>query len=275
MECPFLLPRRLLGLPFVLIPNPLFPETKRAIYVQHPRVEGIMRMLGRLLPEDRVAVVSFSKLPGLRSALTYNRLDTRDAIERAMRERDYSSDPPRSAIYDAVEYASAIFHGEPRIGRRRVMFLITHNRDGSVGPDRWVDAAESLLSADIVLSVLVVPGIGTREFRGGGIFGGVVWPPKVPGVLPELNSVEPLVEATAGEIFRDPSDDFWRSVIDRLGSRYRLGFYPDNGDRRISGHSLEVALTPQARIRWPSAIIRVPEAAPTPIPTHESLNPAP
>ncbi len=233
-------------------------------------------MLGGLLHEDRVAVVSFAERPALRTALTYDRADTRDAVNRAMRERGGNRDR-RASIYDAVEYASAIFNGESRTRRHRVMFLITHNRDGSADPDRWVDAANSLQGANTVLSVLVVPQVvpqtATQQSWGGGIFGGVIWPPKDPDVLPELNSVEPLVEATAGEIFRDPSDDFWRSVIDRPGSRYRLGFYPDNGNHEIGGHSIEVALTPQARIGWPNAIIRVSEAVPNPAP--KSLNPAP
>ena len=150
------------------------------------------------------------------------------------------------------------------------MFLITHNRDGSADPDRWVDTANSLRSINTTLSVLVVPQTATRQFWGG-IIGRAVRPPKDPDVLPELNSVEPSVEATAGEIFRNPSDGFWEGAIDRLSTRYRLGFYLDNSEQKVGAHSVALDLTPQARIRWPNAIVRVLE----PFSTPQNLNPAP
>ena len=257
-------------LPFVLIPDPVAGDgVQRAIYVQDPIGEGIMRMLGELLPEDRVAVVSFSERPALQQALTTDREVIRNAVKRVMRERGRNRDR-RASIYDAIEYASAVFREEPQIERHRVMFLITHNRDGSADPDRWMDTANSLRSINATLSALVVPQTGTRQLWGG-IIGRAVRPPKDPDVLPELNSVEPIVEATAGKIFRNPSDGFWEGAIDRLSTRYRLGFYLNNSEQKIGAHSVAVDLTPQARIRWPNAIVRVLE----PFSTPENLNPAP
>ena len=59
--------------------------------------------------------------------------------------------------------------------------------------------------------------------------------------MPEQGAVDPVVEATAGEIFRGALNVFWATALDRLRSRYRIGFYEPDAGRRgrartVSGH---------------------------------------
>ena len=66
------------------------------------------------------------------------------------------------------------------------------------------------------------------------------WPPrghKEIEELPEQGTVDPIVEATAGEIFRGALNVFWATALDRLRSRYRIGFYePDAGSPGTSAN---------------------------------------
>ena len=61
-----------------------------------------------------------------------------------------------AAVRGAVAFASRVFDGQPRIGRRRAVLLITHNRSTDDDVDGG-DAIAALRGADVVLTALVVP----------------------------------------------------------------------------------------------------------------------
>ena len=156
-----------------------------------PVALGLSRMLDDLSPQDRVAVVSFSSRPHLVSGLTSDRVSLRDAIKDAMNERQRVRERT-AAVREAVAFASRVFDGQPRIGRRRAVLLITHNRstDDDMDGAATIDA---LRGADAVLTALVVPqfySTGHMQPVGGGI--GIpgreiaTWPPRGHEEIEEL-----------------------------------------------------------------------------------------
>ena len=217
-------------------------------------------MLDDLSPQDRVAVVSFSSRPHLVSGLTSDRVSLRDAIKDAMNERQRVRERT-AAVREAVAFASRVFDGQPRIGRRRAVLLITHNRstDDDMDGAATIDA---LRGADAVLTALVVPqfySTGHMQPVGGGI--GIpereiaTWPPRGHEEieeLPDLGAVDLIVESTAGEIFRGALNRFWATALGRLRSRYRIGFY---GGR---ARTVQVMLTGEVRRGIRDAVVRVP-----------------
>jgi VWFA-related protein len=228
-----------------------------------PVADGMVRMLAGVSPQDRLAVVSFSSSPRLHTGLTSDAGRLRNALERAMEDRARIRERT-AAVYEAIEFAAAVFGDAGRIGRRRAVFVVTHNRDSEGDPSRLVDALRALSESDAALTALVVEqSIYLPHLHAAiGVLGRerAAWPPKgheETEVLVELNSVDPLVEATAGEIFRDASDAFWNTALDRMRNRYRLGFYDDGGEDEPG--RIEVSLAPEARRRWPGAVVRVPK----------------
>ena len=224
---------------------------------------GLIRMLDDLSPQDRVAVVSFSSRPHRVSGLTSDRVSLRDALKDAMNERLRVREPT-AAVREAVAFASRVFDGQPRIGRRRAVLLITHNRSTDDAVD-GADAIAALRGADVVLTALVVPQFySTVHTHGGiGILGRKIatWPPrghKEIEELPEQGAVDLIVEATAGEIFRGALNVFWATALDRLRSRYRIGFYEPDTGRRGRARTVQVMLTGEALRLSHDAVVRVP-----------------
>ena len=236
-----------------------------------PFGDGLIRMLDGLSPQDRVAVVSFSSRPHLVSSLTADRARLRDALEDVLKERLRVRERT-AAVLESVAFASRVFDGEPRTGRRRAVLVITHNRDTGDDVGAEVDAIDALRGADAVLTALVVPQFFSVAHMHGSI--GIIgigrevatWPPpaghKEIEELPEHGSVDPIVEATAGEIFRSASNTFWATALDRLRSRYRLGFYEPDASGRQRSPNIEVRLTRQALRLSPDAVVRVPKPVP-------------
>ena len=224
---------------------------------------GLIRMLDDLSLQDRMAVVSFSSRPHLVSGLTSDRVSLRDALGDAMNER-MRVRKRTAAVRGAVAFASRVFDGQPRIGRRRAVLLITHNRSTDDDVDGSA-AIAPLRGADAVLTALVVPQFfSTPHMHSSiGILGREIatWPPrgnKEIEELPEQGAVDPVVEATAGEIFRGALNVFWATALDRLRSRYRIGFYEPDAGRRGRARTVQVILTGEALRLSPDAVVRVP-----------------
>ena len=224
---------------------------------------GLMRMLDDLSPQDRMAGVSFSSQPHLVSGLTSDRVSLRDALKDAMNERHRVREPT-AAVREAVAFAPRVFDGQPRIGRRRAVLLITHNRSTDDDVDGAV-AIAVLRGAEAVLTALVVPQFyGTAHMHGSiGILGREIaaWPPrghKEIEELPEQGAVDLIVEATAGEIFRGALNVFWATSLDRLRSRYRIGFYEPDAGRRGRARTVQVMLTGEALRLSHDAVVRFP-----------------
>ena len=224
---------------------------------------GLIRMLDDLSPQDRMAVVSFSSRPHQVSGLTSDHASLRDALGDAMNERMRVRERT-AAVRGAVAFAVRVFDGQPRIGRRRAVLLITHNRSTDDDVD-YDDAIAALRGADAVLTALVVPQFfSTPHMHGSiGILGRqrATWPPrghKEIEELPEQGAVDPVVEATAGEIFRGALNVFWATALDRLRSRYRIGFYEPDAGRRGRARTVQVMLTGEALRLSPAAVVRVP-----------------
>ena len=243
--------------------QPTLRVAGRVIGRPDPVWVGLIRMLDDLSLQDRMAVVSFSSQPHLVSGLTSDRVSLRDALGDAMNERMRVRERT-AAVRGAVAFASRVFDGQPRIGRRRAVLLITHNRSTDDDVD-GAAAIAALRGADAVLTALVVPQFfSTPHMHSSiGILGREIaaWPPrghKEIEELPEQGAVDPVVEATAGEIFRGALNVFWATALDRLRSRYRIGFYEPDGGRRGRARTVQVMLTGEALRLSPDAVVRVP-----------------
>ena len=224
---------------------------------------GLIRMLDDLSPQDHLAVVSFSSRPHQVSGLTSDHASLRDALKDAMNERLRVREPT-AAVREALAFAPRVFDGQPRIGRRRAVLLITHNRSTEDDVDAAA-AIAALRGADAVLTTLVVPQFySTAHMHGGiGILGRkrATWPPRGHDEiveLPEQGAVDLIVEATAGEIFRGALNVFWVTALDRLRNRYRIGFYEPDAGRRGRARTVQVMLTGEALRLSPDAVVRVP-----------------
>jgi VWFA-related protein len=184
--------------------------------------------LKALKAEDEVALITFTFDPELRVELTRDKTEVSDEIE-------FFEAGGGTNINDAV-YEAARYLREERPAARRVIVLISDNVPS--GPVRFSHnrVVEEALAADAAVYNLKVPGHNPVGIR-------VVSRMTHPGQV----NVKKLTEETGGEIFdMEASGSLYiafRTLIDRLKTRYTLGYYPQ-ANRPGAFHALDVKLHP-------------------------------
>ncbi len=215
---------------------------------------------------DRLAVVSFAGVARVRAPLTGDGDAAARGIQTAL--RDWTQRPQKAKIYDALVKASELFAKPHRELRRRAILILTYNREAP-SPSKVAGTITALLEADTTLEGLVLeqaaysPGysatldilIPRRRT--------IAKKQKKPQatILPDLHSIEPVAEATGGEVLRHNSgtseEEWLRSAITRLRSRYLLGFYTARPDgKKQEFRQIKVELTQKARAAHPEVIVR-------------------
>lgn len=182
-----------------------------------------MSSLKALKDEDQVALFTFTEDVELRVDLTHDKRAVADEFESL-------SAGGATNINDAV-YLAAQYLAEQAPAARRVIILVSDNKAtsrGGVSPD---EVTRAVLAADAAVYGTKVPGNNpaTLSFS---IGGGLV-------------NVDKLAQETGGEVFDVKSEGSMyltlKKVIDRLKTRYTLGYHPPNpGDGRY--HALDVKL---------------------------------
>ncbi len=179
--------------------------------------------LKSLKPEDQVALFTFSSDVQRRVPLTHDKLEISDQIEFF---HTGGGTNINRAIYDAARY---LRNEAP--AARRVIVLVSDNvptvNDG-ISPKQIVEA---VLEADAAVYGLKVPGYNPLAARmAAKSMGGLI-------------NVSKVSAETGGEIFDIEKEGSlylaFQALIERLKTRYTLGFYPthkteDGGFRRLN-----------------------------------------
>lgn len=230
----------------------------------------------RLSPEDRFAIVSFSRRTRRRLPLTSSEgLFFKSIKETFQTDREFST---TTCLYDGLwDAAEMLDHAESR--RRKVILALSHDREG-----RSRRTANEIVQA-ILWRGLHFEGVSLTQtqqkrkaLKGFGVFGRggsrtipAPSPPPVE-VLPSLGSMQSVANRTGGVVqFLDepaerasaptpddePRDKVKQAVDDlvlRLRAAYRLSFSGQHAGQ-ATFHTIEVLLSDQARAKYPNAAI--------------------
>jgi VWFA-related protein len=186
-----------------------------------------MSALKALKPEDEVALITFSGEPELLVELTREKAEVADPFEDIRAEGGTNIN---DAVFEAANYLR-----DTAPAARRIIVLVSDNVPTVAGRVDHQEVVDAALKADAAVYGLKIPGrnprglniVTGRSFRG-------------------LVNVKKLTEDTGGEIFDIEKEGSlflaFQALIERLKTRYTLGYYPGSEARDADFHRLEVAL---------------------------------
>jgi Ca-activated chloride channel homolog len=182
--------------------------------------------LAGLKPEDEVALFTFSTNAELRVPFT----DDKTAITREISSfHAGGATNINDGIFVAAQYLLKL---PPK--SRRVIILISDDVGTDAGGQGTRDIVTEAIAADTVLYNLKIPGYN---------------PPSTlfaASMIPGLVNIHKVVDATGGEIFdvQDLAhlDSEFRALIERIKTRYTLGYYTQATGAEGKPHKLDVRL---------------------------------
>ena len=179
-----------------------------------------------LKPEDQVALFTFTDGVDQRVELTHDKREVSDVFEDV-------SVGGGTNINDAV-YEAAHYLKQQAPAARRVIILVSDNVPTSEGRNLPPDVVKAALEADAAIYSIRVPG---RNPIGSGVSA------RMRGGLVNVNKI---TQDTGGEVFEVQQDGSlflsFKNVIERLKTRYTLGYYPKNEKLDGSFRALNVEL---------------------------------
>lgn len=184
--------------------------------------------LAALKPDDEVALFTFSTEAQLRVPFTKDKTAIANLI---------SSFHAGGAtnINDGIFLASQYLLPLPPKGRR-VIILISDDVGTDAGGQGTHDIVTEAIAADAVLYNLKIPGYNPPQT----LFAA--------SMIPGLVNIRKVAEQTGGEIFdvRDVAhlDSVFRALIERIKTRYTLGYYTNASAALGKPHKLDVRLAP-------------------------------
>jgi Ca-activated chloride channel family protein len=180
--------------------------------------------LASLKPEDAVALVTFSTKAELRTPLTTDKTAIAD---------QFNSFKAGGAtnISDGIFVAARYFLTAAPKGRR-VIILISDDVSTLGGGETTQDLVTEATAADTSIYNLKIPGYNP----------GISYMPIIPGLL----SIPKVAEQTGGEIFDVPNaaslDAVFHTLLQRIRTRYTLGYYTSANGAQGKPHKLDVRL---------------------------------
>lgn len=182
--------------------------------------------LAALKSEDEVALFTFSNEAQLSAPFTK---DKEKIAEQINAFHTGGATNINDGIFDAAKYFLA---QEPK--GRRVVLLISDDVGTDAGGEGTRDIVTEMTAADATLYNLKVPGYNPPSVRfAGGLIKGVV-------------DIRKVTEETGGEIFDVQNmgslDSTFRALIERIKTRYTLGYYTSANGAEGKPHKLEVRL---------------------------------
>jgi Ca-activated chloride channel homolog len=182
--------------------------------------------LSALKSEDEVALVTFSTEAELRVPFTSDK-------SKIAREISGFHVGGATNINDGIFVAAKyLLNGPPR--GRRVIILISDDVGTDAGGQGTKDIVTETIAADAVLYNLKIPGYN---------------PPSTlfaASMIPGLVNIRRVTEETGGEIFdvKDVAhlDAAFRALIERIKTRYTLGYYTQATAAEGKPHKLEIRL---------------------------------
>ncbi len=182
--------------------------------------------LAALKPGDEVALFTFSTEAELRLPLTKDKIKIADQI---------NTFDARGAtnINDGIFVAAEYLLKAPPTGRR-VIILISDDVGTDAGGQGTRDIVTEAIAADAVLYNLKIPGYNPPA---------TMWHS---AMTPGLVDIRKVMEATGGEVFdvKDVAnlDSVFSALIQRIKTRYTLGYYTMANGAERKPHKLDVRL---------------------------------
>ncbi len=184
--------------------------------------------LKTLKPEDEVALFTFTQSVDQRVELTKDKREVSDQLE--FLEAGGATNINR-AIYDAARYLA-----KEAPAARRVIVLVSDNVPTAPDAEDAKQVAAAALEADAAVYSLKVPGDNPVAARMMTVGRGLV-------------NVSKLTAETGGEIFDVEKEGSlfvaFQALIERLKTRYTIGFYPQHLSQGRSFHKLDLRLQPR------------------------------
>ena len=184
--------------------------------------------LAALKPEDEVALFTFSTEAELRLPFTKDKSKIAEQINKF--EAGGATN-----INDGIFVPAEYFVNERPKGRR-VIILISDDVGTDAGGQGTRDIVTEAIAADAVLYNLKIPGYNSPATR------------FYASMIPGLVNIRKVMDQTGGEIFDVQDvphlDSVFRALIERIKTRYTLGYYTTANGAQGKPHKLDVRLAP-------------------------------
>ena len=184
--------------------------------------------LSALKPEDQVALFTFSTEAQMRVPFTLDKSQIADMIGGFQTGG-------ATNINDAIFLPAQYLLNAPQKDRR-VIILISDDVGTSAGGQGTRDIVTEAIASDAVVYNLKIPGYNPPETR------------MAAAMTPGLVDIRKVVEQTGGEVFNVPDvahlDVVFRALIQRIKTRYTLGYYTNATAALGKPHKIDVRLGP-------------------------------
>lgn len=198
--------------------------------------------LGRLGPDDRVAVMYFAGKPRLALAFTGDRAAVSGAIADSLREKSLHAGTSINA--SLIEASAEVRRGAEGKPGRRAIVILTDN--GGLNFQASDDTAlTALFGADTVVNAIVTTNAKPPQRRVGN--------------NPDFTSPDVffIASQTGGEVLRtEKGGEAFPEMLDRIRTRYSLHYRPPTDAKPGTLRRIKVDLAPNARKRYPKAEVR-------------------
>jgi VWFA-related protein len=193
-----------------------------------PLRDAATTTLAALKPEDEVALFSFSTDAQLRVPLTKDKTKIAEQINLF---KAGGATNINDGIFVAAEY---LLTAAPK--GRRVIILISDDVGTDAGGQGTRDIVTETIAADATLYNLKIPGYNSPATR------------FAASMIPGLVNIRKVMDQTGGEIFDVQTvanlDAVFAALIERIKTRYTLGYYTSAGGAQGKPHKLDVRLAP-------------------------------
>jgi Ca-activated chloride channel family protein len=184
--------------------------------------------LAALKPSDEVALFTFATEAELRVPFTPDKAQIGQTINTFQAGG-------ATNINDGIFVPSEYFVAE-RPNGRRVIILISDDVGTDAGGQGTHDIVTEAIAADVVLYNLKIPGYNPASTI------------MAASMIPGLVNIRKVMDQTGGEIFNVQDvahlDEVFRALIERIKTRYTLGYYTTANGAEGKPHKLDVRLTP-------------------------------
>ncbi len=191
-----------------------------------PLREAANVALSALKPEDEVALFTFSTEAQLRVPFTNDKSKIAQQIS-AFQVGGATN------INDGIFLAAQYLLNTPPKGRR-VIILISDDVGTDAGGQGTRDIVTETIAADAVLYNLKIPGYNPP--------GTLYYASMVPGLV----NIRKVTDQSGGEIFDVPDvphlDSVFRALIERIKTRYTVGYYTNANGANGKPHKLDLRL---------------------------------
>ena len=193
-----------------------------------PLRDAAATTLAALKPEDEVALFTFSTEAELRTPLTKDKTKIAEQISSFQAG---GATNINDGIFVAAEY---LLKSAPK--GRRVIILISDDVGTDAGGQGTRDIVTETIAADATLYNLKIPGYNSPQT----LFAA--------GMIPGLVNIRKVMDQTGGEIFDVQNvanlGAVFRALMERIKTRYTLGYYTSVNGAEGKPHKLDVRLAP-------------------------------